>query len=211
MPATHKPDFPHAIAFTPMPAESGEPVKQADDGVRVAQARARRDRTGAWAALNDLFRAGTPPTPPLNGRYAGELVMLDIAPGLTSLVNAITSTWLPWKGKTFNATHASGDNLFTRASLWLAHLYWPLYRGYVDDGRETYRAFAFRTYTAAGLADPDRQVFKIDYDLPENPGLSIRRVLDEVVQVADGAYLGKAHVKWWWGSWQLVAYFMLRS
>jgi hypothetical protein len=52
-------------------------------------------------------------------------------------------------------------------------------------------------------------VLKIDYDLPENPALSIRRILDELVQVADGVYLGKAHVKWWWGAWQPVAYFSL--
>jgi len=135
--------------------------------------------------------------------------MLDIAPGLTQLVGAIVSAWLPWKGKSFDAAQSRGDNLFTRDSLLLAHVYWPLYRGYVDDGPETYRAFAFRTYLAPGLADPDRQVLKIDYDLPENPALSIRRVLDELVQVADGVYLGKAHVKWWWGKWQLVAYFSL--
>jgi hypothetical protein len=55
-------------------------------------------------------------------------------------------------------------------------------------------------------------VLKIDYDLPQNPAFSIRRVLDELVQVADGVYLGKAHVKWWWGAWQPVAYFsLLRS
>jgi hypothetical protein len=145
----------------------------------------------------------------LNGRYAGELVMLDIAPGLTQLVSAIVSAWLPWKGKTFDASPSKGANIFTRDSRLLAHVYWPLYRGYVDDGPETYRAFAFRTYLAPGLADPDRQVLKIDYDLPENPALSIRRVLDELVQVADGVYLGRAHVKWWWGAWQPVAYFSL--
>jgi len=189
----------------------GTTLAQPDGDLRAAQSLVKRNRAEAWAPLNALFRAGTPPAPTLNGRYTGELVMLDLVPGLTQLVNVIVSAWLPWKGKTFDAARASGDNVFTRNSLPLARVYWPLYRGYVDDGRETYRAFAFRTYVAAGLADPDRQVFKIDYDLPENPGLSIRRVLDEVVQVADGAYLGKAHVKWWWGSWQLVAYFMLRS
>ena len=34
-------------------------------------------------------------------------------------------------------------------------------------------------------------------------------VLDELVQVSDAFYLGKAHVKWWWGKWQTVAYFTL--
>ena len=194
---------------TPAPSRNREPLTQSEGGIRAAQALAKRDRIRAWAALNDLFRAGTSPNPTLNGRYAGELVMLDIAPVLTQVVNAIASAWLPWKGKTFDAAQSRGDNIFTRDSLLLAHVYWPLYRGYADDGPETYRAFAFRTCLAPGLADPDCQVLKIDYDLPENPALSIRRVLDELVQLADGVYLGKAHVKWWWGAWQPVAYFSL--
>jgi len=181
------------------------------ESLPTVQALAKRDRARALSTLNALFRAGTPPAPALNGRYAGELVMLDIAPGLTQLVNVIVSAWLPWKGKTFDAAQSSGDNLFTRDSLLLARIYWPLYRGYVDDSPATYRAFAFRAYLAPGLADPDRQVLKIDYDLPANPAFSIRRVLDELVQVADGLYLGKAHVRWWWGRWQLVAYFSLKA
>jgi hypothetical protein len=55
-------------------------------------------------------------------------------------------------------------------------------------------------------------VLKIDYDLEENPSLTVRRVLDELVQLSDDLYLGKAHVRWWWrpkDSWQTVAYFML--
>lgn len=172
---------------------------------------AKRDRASAWAALNTLFRTGTPPAPSLNGRYAGELVMLDLAPGLTGLMNAIISAWLPWQGKTFNPQTNSGDNVFTRDSLLLARLFNPGYRGFVDNDTETYRAFAFRTYVAPGLADPDRQVLKIDYDTPDNPAPTIRRVLDELVQIEDGLYLGKAHVKWWWGTWQLVAYFALRG
>jgi hypothetical protein len=91
----------------------------------------------------------------------------------------------------------------------LAHLYWPFYRGYIHDGPTSYRAFAFRTYVAPGRADPDRNVLKIDYDRPGNPRLSIRRVLDELVQLDGGLYLGKAHLKWWWGRWQMVAYFTL--
>ena len=177
--------------------------------IQGAQAQAERERGHGLAVLNEIFRAGTPPDPLLQGPYIGGLVVLDIAPGLTQLVNALVSVWLPWKGKTFDAARASGDNVFTRDSLPLAYVYWPFYRGYVDDGPETYRAFAFRTYLAPGLMNPDRRVLKIDYDLPENPGLSIRRVLDELVQVKDGVYLGKAHVKWWWGRWQTVAYFTL--
>ncbi|MBI1880926.1 MAG: hypothetical protein HYR94_22330 [Chloroflexi bacterium] len=177
--------------------------------IHTAQAILKQDCRCGLAMLNTLFRAGTPPDPTLHGRYTGELVALDIAPGLTQLTQLIVNAWLPWQGKTFNAAGACGDNIFTRDSLALAHLYWPLYRGYIADSPQTYHAFSFRTYVAPGLADPDRPVLKIDYNLPGNPRLSLRRILDELVQVEDGFYLGKAHLRWWWGKWQLVAYFSL--
>jgi hypothetical protein len=177
--------------------------------IREAVRQVKRERACGLAMLNEVFRAGAPPDPPLDGRYAGELVALDVTPGLTQLAGMISAWWMPWKGKTFDAARACGDNIFTRDSRTLARVYWPWYRGYRDDGPQTFRAFAFRTYLAPGRADPDRQVLKIDYNLYENPGGSIRRVLDELVQVADNDYLGKAHLKWWWGRWQLVAYFTL--
>ena len=37
--------------------------------------------------------------------------------------------------------------------------------------------------------------------------LTVRRVLDELVQVQEDLFLGKAHLHWWSGSWQTVAYF----
>ena len=191
--------------------EMVENQKEAVAAVRAAQALLKEDRARGLAVLNELFRSGRVPEPALDGRYAGELIALDIAPGLTQLAQALAASWLPWQGKSFDANQARGDNIFTRDSLLLARFFWPFYRGYVDDGPHTYRAFAFRTWVGPGVADPDRQVFKIDYDLPENPRLNIRRVLDELVQVGDGFYLGKAHLRWWWGAWQMVAYFSLHA
>jgi hypothetical protein len=140
------------------------------------------------------------------------LIALDIAPGLTQFFQWLTSQWLPWNGKTFEPTQQRGDNIFTKDSYPLARLFNPLYRGFVNDSPQTYRGFAFRTYTAPGLLDTDRTVLKIDYNLQENPALTVRRVLDELVQLDDDLYLGKAHVRWWWqpaGRWQTVAYFSL--
>ena len=179
------------------------------DSIRLAQQLFQRDHSRGLARLNKLFRAGTVPDPPLDGRYAGEFIVLDIAPGLTQLSQAIASVWMPWQGKTFHAAQSRGDNILTRDSLTLARLTWPLYRGCVDDRPETYRGFAFRTYVAPGRSDPDRLVLKIDYDVNGNPRWSVRRVLDELVQIADDLYLGKAHLHWWWGAWQVVAYFAL--
>ena len=39
--------------------------------------------------------------------------------------------------------------------------------------------------------------------------MSVRRVLDEVVELAEGYYLGKVYLKWWWGRWGLIGYFAL--
>jgi hypothetical protein len=184
---------------------------QVMERVGHAQSLLKANRTQGLKALNDLFQNGTIPNPALNGLYRGELIALDIAPGLTQLVQGLLSAWMPWKGKTFNAANNQGDNVFQRSSWLLAHVLWPFYRGYQDDTPQTYRAFTFKTYIAPGKDDPDIQVLKIDYDIPGNPSASIRRVLDELVQLQDGYYLGKAHLKWWWGKWQMVAYFSLRD
>lgn len=179
--------------------------------IHIAQNLVKINRAQGLNALNDLFRSGTAPSLSLDGRYAGELIALDVAPGLTQIAQAVCSVWMPWKGKTFDASRSEGINIFHRSSYALAHIFWPLYRGYQDDTVETYRAFAFHTYIAPGKADPDREVLKIDYDILGNPGASIRRVLDELVQVDEGYYLGKAHLKWWTGTWQMVAYFSLHT
>ena len=179
--------------------------------LRAAQNRFRRDRKLGLEELNNLFRSGTVPEPLLNGRYAGELVALDLVPGLTQFFEWLTNRWMPWRGKTFNAYHQSGDNIFTQDSYSLARFFNPLYRGFVPDRSGTYRCFTFHTYVATGLADPDRSVLKIDYDIDGNPSPTIRRILDELVQLDRNLYLGKAHVHWWTGGWQTVAYFLLEG
>lgn len=180
-------------------------LQAARDLVRVNHAQ-------GLAALNDLFRAGTLPDSPLHSRYTGELIALDIAPVLTPFFQWLTDRWMPWLGKTFDASHQGGDNIFTKDSYLLARLFNPLYHGFIADGPHTYRCFAFRTYAASGLFDKDRTVLKIDYDLKENPPLTVRRVLDELVQLDKHLYLGKAHVRWWGrpaDGWQTAAFFTL--
>jgi hypothetical protein len=177
--------------------------------IALAKSTFARDRKRGFAELNKIFRAGIAPDSPLDAGYAGELVALDVAPVLNQFIEMITSRWMPWKGKAFYPVRAEGENIFTRDSLTLAHIFWPLYRGYKDESSERYRAFQFRTYVAPGHADPDRKVLKLDYNIEGNPRPTIRRVMDELVQADDNLYLGKAHLKWWWGTWQLVAYFSL--
>jgi hypothetical protein len=177
--------------------------------LRAAQTLLKQNRAQGLATLNTLFRSGRAPEPFLNGRYAGELLALDVAPGLTQFYEWLTSRWMPWLGKSFNSAQQTGENIFTKDSYLLARFFNPFYHDFVADGPKTYRGFAFRTYAAPGLADPDRTVLKIDYDRDDNPSLTVRRVLDELVQLDEQLYLGKAHVRWWSGGWQIVAYFSL--
>ena len=67
------------------------------ENVRAAQALLRHNRRRGLAALNGLFRAGAPPNTPLDGRYAGELIALDLAPGLTQFAAWLARRWMPWR------------------------------------------------------------------------------------------------------------------
>jgi hypothetical protein len=198
-----------------LPMQSGNQASTAQGPLaelRSARALLARNRRKGLAALNELFRSGAVPNPALNGRYRGELIALDIALGLTQFYQWLANRWMPWLGKTFRAAQQSGDNIFTKDSYLLARIFNPLYQGFRADSTKTYRAFAFHTYVAPGLVDSDKSVLKIDYHLKENPSLTVRRVLDELVQIDDDLFLGKAHLHWWWGpsgGWQTVAYFTL--
>lgn len=179
--------------------------------VDFARRQVVRDRAGAIAALNNLFRSGVVPNPSLNGRYQGTLITPSVNPVLDSFGRALTSWWLPWHGKTFDPAASSGDNIFTNDGLWLSRLIWPMYHDYFADGPGQSRACQFRTYISAGKLDPDMDVLKIDYDLDTNPPFIIRDVLDELVQIDDGFYLGKALLRRPGDRWVCAAYFTLNS
>jgi hypothetical protein len=182
-----------------------------NDPIRAAQARLRARRDDGLAALDAAFRAGAVPTPTPDGPYHGELVALDIAPIVTQVVEWLTSFLMPWKGKFLIASEARGDNIFSAKWRTALGLMFPFYKGNRDYGSDRFRAFIFETSIAPGKVDTDRRVFRIDYDRPDNPAQSIRRIVDEIVEVGDGVYLGKVHFKWWWGTWQMIGYFALRK
>jgi hypothetical protein len=79
-----------------------------------------------------------------------------------------------WQGKSFDAASESGINIFT-------------------DGTALYEKYPFKTSVGTGVHD-SISVLQIDYDRPENPWW-LRPVLDEVVEVAPGKYLGKLNVR----------------
>lgn len=184
-------------------------TEAAETYIRAIQRRMASDRKGCLGSLDDMFRAGRPPGP-LDGRYTGELVAVSVAPGLTGLIEAIQREQRSWLGKSFAGDDARGENILSDAARPMLRVTHPFYRDLRPDTANTFRALPFRTYTAPALLDDDVTVMKIDYDLPANPRLTIRRVLDELAEIADGYYLGRAYLRWWWGRWQRVAYFTLR-
>lgn len=86
-------------------------------------------------------------------------------------VNAKTT----WQGKEFNNKENTGINFF-------------------NENGTTIKRYPFKTYTGKGLIDHGLEVLKLDYNLPENP-LYLRLIVDELVQVSPGKYLGKLNVK----------------
>lgn len=77
-----------------------------------------------------------------------------------------------WQGKQFTAS--GGINVFD------------------DNGKEVLK-YPFHTYKAHGLTD-SIEVLKIDYATSQNPWW-LRPILDEVVQVEPGTYLGKMQAR----------------
>jgi hypothetical protein len=174
--------------------------------VRLAAARAGRRPEEAHETLNRIFRLGVPPDPPLDGETRGIMVTPTLARAADVGLRALASAWIPWIGKRFDAASQTGDNLLVPSARWPARVLWPSYRFEPLDGG--YAAFRFRTYVGQGTVDPDRDTLKIDYDSDDNPKLLIRGILDELVQVVRGAYLGKVLLRR--GTrWQLIGYFAL--
>jgi hypothetical protein len=170
---------------------------------------AKRDREGTSAKLDELFREGLP-AKDVDGRTEGILVMPLIQPQVDSVLARITGAWMPWIGKRIDRSASRGDNVLRNDARWPAKLLWPLYQTKsLGDARG---AFDFETRVEPGKTDPDVDVLVIDYSVVDsNPRLVIKKIRDELVEIAPGANLGK--VLWRRGedSHTLIGFFALRS
>jgi hypothetical protein len=174
--------------------------------IRLAGARAGRRPAEAHDTLDRIFRLGGPPNPAIDGPMRGLMVTPTVPRPFDVGLRALASAWMPWGGKRFDAAAENGDNLLSAGARWPSRILWPSYEP--EPVHEGYAAFRFRTYVSPGAVDPDIETLKIDYDSNENPGLLIRDILDELVQVVRGAYLGKVLLRRR-GEWRLVGYFGL--
>ena len=78
-----------------------------------------------------------------------------------------------WKGKKFDAARKTGINIL---------------------GDDNHEAFPFVMYVGKGITDTHLDVIKIDYSSRANTWW-LRFVLDEIVEVTPGEYLGKVHLR----------------
>jgi hypothetical protein len=172
--------------------------------------RLRPARNRAWTLnrLDSVFRSGKVPKTHPDGFHPGRLLTTSVWGPADRTALRVTDLWMPWLGKTMDAESQTGVNRFMVTSRIPLKALFPSYApereydGYLD-------AFPFRNWTGAGAVDRDLEVFKIDYDFEANPGL-IRRILDEVVQVAPDIYLGKILFRIR-GAFRAIGYFSLRE
>ncbi|NKQ51306.1 hypothetical protein HFP15_00230 [Amycolatopsis sp. K13G38] len=147
-----------------------------------------RDRRAALAALDTLFAHGVPPRG-LRGRTTGTFVALDARPPLGRLVRALSRRWMPWRGKVFEPDTGGGHDLLVRPLPELAR---------------------FQTRIEPGVADPDTDVLVADYAPVRSNPAPLRRIRDELVELAPGQCLGKVFVRAGAG-YRFLGYFTLRT
>ena len=149
-------------------------------------------RRRALSELDAMFRSGSPPDPVPDGFLPGRLLGTQTWGPWDGVVQRLARSWMPWQGKSFDTASSTGLNRFSAGTLerTLMRVLWPGYRP-VTDRPDRIESFEFRNRLGEGAVDPGLKVYKIDYDFEANPGLLIRRILDELVQIDDGLYLGK--------------------
>jgi hypothetical protein len=150
-----------------------------------------RNRADVIRRMDALFAAGVAPDPAPSGFQPGRLLATSTWAPWDAVVMRIAQLWMPWLGKTFSPTTGTGLNRFTptpATRAWLRTLF-PRHNPEVAQAGRL-EAFPFRTCVGRGEIDARVSVLKIDYDFEANPAL-IRHILDELVQIAPGRYLGK--------------------
>ena len=169
----------------------------------------RRNRSQVLARLNEIYRAGTAPDPLPEGFMPGRLLGMSVQPQFDSVIRRIAALWMPWKGKVFDPDTMTGVNRFHPNVRIPMKVVFPKYT--VEEATAVkVEAFPFRNRIAPGAVDPDLETFKIDYDFDANPDFLIRRILDEVVQIAPGHLLGKILFRVN-GRFHPIGYFSLRN
>lgn len=183
---------------------SGRTLEEIQDELRPGRMRKR-----AIAELDDLFRSGKAPDPPPDGFLPGRLVTMSLSRPSDAFVRSLGDLYMPWLGKSFDRRDATGLNVLVKSAKTPVKGLWPSYTP-ISESDEKLEVFAFKTRIAPGAIDPDVDVLKIDYDFEANPNFLIRKILDELVQIDDGHYLGKILFRWK-SSYRPIGFFSLEA
>jgi hypothetical protein len=167
------------------------------------------DRRRALADIERFFAAGSVPKG-LDGFHRGRLVATTLGYGLDFVAESMARLWMPWRGKTFEAEAHEGRNVFSSRGRFVAGLVWPRYRSIERFAPGLDTAFRFVTSPGESAVSEGAPVLRIDYDLSDNPTWPIRRVLDELVQVDEGLFLGQALLRMG-DRWRRMAWFSLEA
>jgi hypothetical protein len=171
--------------------------------------RPERVRARAIRELDGLFRGGRTPDPPPDGLLSGRPISATVSAGFDSLARRMADVYMPWQGKSFVPRAGEGVNLLAKSALKPMKVLWPGYEP-VRVMAERVEAFPFKTRVAPGSADPDLEVLTLDYDFEANPSFIIRRVVDELVQIGAGLYLGKILYRYK-GGFRPIGFFVLEK
>lgn len=170
----------------------------------------RLDRAEGLEELERCFAGGTVPAG-LRGPLRGRLLATTVGRGLDPLFEGLARAWMPWQGKTFDPQLADGRNLFSPAVRRMTRVTLPGYHEVRDEAPGQVSAFRFQTSAGSSALDPAVEVLRIDYRaVAENPDWPVRRVLDELVAVEDGLFLGQALMRWR-GALRRAAWFSLEA
>ena len=150
----------------------------------------RSAHVGALEELDEMFASGRAPDPGLSGFLRGRLLTTSMGSALDPVTRRVARMWMPWMGKSFDPDARSGVNVLIKSSRRSLKLVWPTYE-FERETADALEVFRFQTRIAPGELDPELDVLKIDYDSDANPDFVIRRILDELVEVDEGFYLGK--------------------
>jgi hypothetical protein len=170
----------------------------------------RLDRPEGLRRLKTCFGSGTVP-PPLDGALRGRLITATVGYGVDRPFDAMASLWMPWKGKTFDSLSGQGRNIFVDGVRTTMRFTLPSYHSVTSEGENLCTAFRFEMSVGPSALLPDVDVLRIDYrDVEENPTWPIRQVLDELVAIDAGLYLGQALLHWR-GELRRAAWFSLEA
>jgi hypothetical protein len=161
--------------------------------------------------FEELFRTGARPDPLPEGFLPGRLLATATWTAFDSFTLRLARVWMPWRGKSFASSSMTGLNRFTQA-VGTRAAFKLVFPGYTPElsAPDRIEAFPFRNRFGPGEIDPEVEVLKIDYDFEANPGFLIRRILDELVQVAPGRYLGRVLLRVG-GRFRPIGFFSLRG